>query len=482
MAQNTKKQTSAPKLNTRLQVGFDKASCIILLFFALLPTLYIPIYYGNGDTWINDSSIFTYLGGIAALLVGLTYIITRFSADRNWLGNSLKAKPWLICLLIAGVWAFISCLLAENVSVAFWGHDHRRDGFFLLLCYLGVMGTALILKNRQYKNILLRVLILAAVPVVAVMLAQYFGDAYTTISNGSSTSILKNTKSSVFLNSNHLGYYQAITLAALSGMICWDFFNTKISPKARLIWEIGWLVLLIFFSWCLIINNTFGAYLAVLIGLAFTALIFTVKASHLKLVKRLFFWVPLVLFLITTLVICFGFSSTQAAKNFNRNFNSLSLDLSHADLSETLEESKPNKSAYTGNKNAYARLLLWQFSWQMIEKEPVFGYGADSISSILTAAEFNNSDQDRPHNEYLQYATYYGLPFLALLLAGLILLFLQQLFNLKYKKLSQETLIALGALLTYWASAFVGVAIFNTAIYAFILIGLAAASPTQETN
>ncbi len=470
MAQKIRKQTAVKPKAFSLQKLFDKTSWIILLFFVLLPIVYIPIYYASGDVWLNYSSIFTYAGGIAALLTVLTYGIARFTANSREFKQSFKAKPWLIALLIAVLWAFISCLLAEDVSTAFWGHDHRRDGFFLLLCYWGVMGAALILKNQQYKNILLRVLVLAAVPVCLVMLAQYFEAAYTTITSGDTVRILKNTNSSVFLNSNHLGYYQAIVLAAAGGLFCWDCCRKPASAKSRLIWAISWLILLAFFTWCLIINNTFGAYLAVIIGLAFVAVIFTIRASQVKPVKRIIFWLPLIICLLTTFVIVFGFSSTQMSKSFLDNKGFFSLDLTESQTSEDVT-------------NTYSRMRLWNLTWDMIKKEPVLGYGADSISSVFMAAEFNESGQDRPHNEYLQYGVYYGLPFLILLLFGLLTLGVQQLIRLiRYKNVNYETLIALGAFLTYWAVAFTGVAIFYTAVYSFMLLGLIAALPDKTGN
>lgn len=101
----------------------------------------------------------------------------------------------------------------------------------------------------------------------------------------------------------------------------------------------------------------------------------------------------------------------------------------------------------------------------LIGQKPIFGWdpeGSDQILASLTSVT-------RPHNEYLQYAVFLGIPGLALYLTSLFTLAVDRLNRLK--ELDTSTLIAGGSVFAYAASAFFG----NTKYYSsplfFILLG-----------
>ena len=76
----------------------------------------------------------------------------------------------------------------------------------------------------------------------------------------------------------------------------------------------------------------------------------------------------------------------------------------------------------------------------------------------------------RPHNEYLQYALFYGIPAALLYITGCFSVFLQDL-RLE-DRLDAMTFACLGAAFSYLVSAFFGNTIYCTAPFLFLFLGM----------
>ena len=98
---------------------------------------------------------------------------------------------------------------------------------------------------------------------------------------------------------------------------------------------------------------------------------------------------------------------------------------------------------------------------------PEAAYGPEGSGVI-----FLGIGLDRPHNEYIQYALYLGIPGAALYLTALISLLVRCLGSLK--RLPLEGLILGGMVFAYCISAFVGNSMYNTTIYFFCFLGMLA--------
>ena len=90
------------------------------------------------------------------------------------------------------------------------------------------------------------------------------------------------------------------------------------------------------------------------------------------------------------------------------------------------------------------------------------GIGTDNVQLYI--------GNEIPHNEYLQIAANLGFPGLALYLSALVSLAIGLIKNLK--KLSDCTILAFIALITYCISAFVGISIPVAAFQLFLFLGL----------
>ena len=120
------------------------------------------------------------------------------------------------------------------------------------------------------------------------------------------------------------------------------------------------------------------------------------------------------------------------------------------------------KSAGTG------RWELWVYTVEFIKEKPLFGWGLEGTTKQLGELVGHT---DRPHNEYLQYAAFFGIPASIAYICGVFSVFLN---GLKHKyELDIYTITALIASFGYLVSAAFGNTMYYTSPAFFILLGLA---------
>ena len=115
------------------------------------------------------------------------------------------------------------------------------------------------------------------------------------------------------------------------------------------------------------------------------------------------------------------------------------------------------------------RWNLWTLTWGYIKEKPWIGWGTRGITKRLGSESVNGDSI--PHNEYLQYGAYYGLPALFCYIAGLAAVFIKAVR--KKKHLDNTTLACLTAAFGYMGSAFFGNTVYFVAPFFFIFLGLA---------
>ncbi|MCR5098300.1 MAG: hypothetical protein K6B14_05055, partial [Lachnospiraceae bacterium] len=104
---------------------------------------------------------------------------------------------------------------------------------------------------------------------------------------------------------------------------------------------------------------------------------------------------------------------------------------------------------------------------ELINNNPVFGLGMEGIRARGYWVYVGNA---RPHNEFLQYALFYGIPAGVLYFSGCLSAFLH---DLKYKnELDGITVTFLVVAFGYLVSSFFGLTLYSTAPYLFITLGL----------
>ena len=142
----------------------------------------------------------------------------------------------------------------------------------MYLCFASLFIFASSLRNPKYKYTVIACYIVSFVAVSLVMIQQFYGvigtapkaqtptflmplkELYSEL--GFRTGHFYRGMTGTFYNSNHMGYYIAICSGIFTGM----FIHTR-----KLVSSIILLFLMAYSYWVLILNDTFGAYLAVLI-------------------------------------------------------------------------------------------------------------------------------------------------------------------------------------------------------------------------
>ncbi len=229
---------------------------------------------------------------IANLLLCMYYIVNIFMEEnQRYPGKAIKMffkeHKGLLWLFVFMTWAFLSSVGAYDKFRSFIGCYNLRDGYFSFMFYGSMLVNMLFLglagfdsedKTKKDPRKLIIDLLLITATIVAIITTMNYSvlNSYEIDPNTEEkvyildyiTSGLKvepvvyrsTVTSSVFNNSNHYGYYLAITVVVAACMFIKD---EDFKRKA-----------LYFISFCamtyvLVINDTFGAFLGVMLALIF---------------------------------------------------------------------------------------------------------------------------------------------------------------------------------------------------------------------
>ena len=261
-------------------------------------------------------------------------------------------KP-LFLLLLFMIWTLFSTFNAKNRYLAFYGTSYRLDGYISYIAYAGCFGLAYSMSSDKTKKALLYAF------VITVFLNALITQLSTT---GIFLKVLlvKDVTLSSFFNINHYGYYLLTATAVVSFLF--------ITEKKKILKVIN-LFIYTYLLYFLIINNTFGCYLA----LIFTLIVFLITT----IIKKENKW-P-VLLLITIFVIVSIFVNMGSRKVTSSNFTSLSKDLTNIfSKPSTATSATTTKNSYT-SKSADApwmhagsgRMKLWAKGLEFIAKRPL---------------------------------------------------------------------------------------------------------------
>ena len=416
---------------------FDKIS-----FYLLLAWVTMPLFILIGQAFRLDQIIgnlflmyITILGITTFVFVSIyfykLYQVNGFSYFRQ----GLIKRPWNLALFTMLIWSFLSSFLADDLMLAFYGTSYRNDGFFTYCIYAAIYCCAQINKSENLRLKVLQYFILVSLPLCLVTILQYFNYSTEALGIYYQERLLSNMRyAAIFYNTNHYGYYLTMIIAISAGL----YWQTKRTSE-----QILYLFIFTINTWCLLINNTFGCYLAVIFMCLAGPFFLNRTPEKFSKIKCL---IPLILLILLTI------SSSQIVAN---NFLILSSDLKNIAVD--------NSSA----KNAGSkRWELWTNGVDMIKNRPIFGYGPENLGKKYLARGIN---QDRPHNEYLQHALFLGLPALIFYMTAIFMLLKKWLTNLR--NLNNTTFISGLAVVAYLCSAFFGNTMFYTSIYFFLLLG-----------
>ena len=365
-------------------------------------------------------------------------------------------------LMLFGVFILtvISFMTMENKQRGWMGSDHRPEGLFMHIVFAILFIFAVAIKNKQYKKIVVGIYIANFVFVALIAIQQYYGilgtgnakycpewakglyNYYSKIKIRAGHFYLGET--GTFYNLNHMGYY-----TAMGSMLC-----TAVFLKSKNILSNIFSALLCILSyWTIVVNNTFGAFLAIGATLIIFAFLLWIKSGYKKIKP----FVPVAIFV----AVCIGVSLIPYKDSKNlviKNFVTLS-----EDTKNIAEGDDKAEDAGSG------RWPVWVTTVDMIKEKPLLGYGPNGVDAEYTKRKASVS---RAHCEILERAVSTGIPS-AILYAGAIAYIIIK--GIRRKNLLTDpgyTLAPLMAVVAYSISGLVGVFLFYTASHYLILMGL----------
>lgn len=406
----------------------SKYSMTLLIIWILSPfySMVFNILDINIHTMYNFWMMVLEVTGALGLSNGLLYL---YKLDKN---KYEVTKLPIIFISIFFVLAFVSTLLSESKWMALSGYDTARSTFPVYCYYAGMALNGLVTSlDKKRLNTVIEVFV--AVSTVLSVISLMNNSLTDLLCVNEQTNCPAYT--SVFFNTNHYAYYLLIVILTCAFLYVFES-DLKNRIVVLLIYSIN-IVLLI-------LNNTMGSYLAVLLTLVFVAMWSFV--SEALSVKRTL--AVVVIFLLISILS--NFYKPIVLNNFISLFGDLGIvvKLFGDNAGEYIEESN-SVGSYRG--------ALWKEAIILIRNKPLIGYGPQ------------NNGLDR-HNLYLQIAVYLGLPALICYLSFLISSFRELCVNRFY--LSPYVKATAFIVIGYLISSFFGVNVFYTEPYFYIVLGI----------
>ncbi len=412
--------------------NFYKLSFILLLIWILTPILVMCLnpLVGKKISYFIIFNILIVLGNLG-LFIGLIYYLKNYYKKNNkFLSNNI---PLLIALLLF-IWCLITCFFSINKTISFTGSLYRREGLNTYLAYLGIFLLGILLRDEKYQKKLFNFFIIVEVVLSIISI----------INNNITYMLLQNQEAydGIFEQFNHYGYYLMFGILLSLFML----LNTKTNKKYV------YLITYALFFYTLLINDTFGCILSILITLLLTFV--AILLFHKKQKKQL------IIIFITTLLI--SFSTVISNDNILiKNFKSLNKDL------EIVEKAIRKKNTNEINSIGTTRGLLWKYGIKYITKKPITGYGIETLDILYIG---NQIHQDRPHNILIQMGVFTGIP-------GILLysIFILSILHRSIKKINKFNILNLGIFmicLCYLMSSMFGNSMYYTSPYFCIFLGM----------
>lgn len=419
-------------------------SSLILCFMPIIAmTYYVKKYIKDGIYWINQDNLWRDYGTLAYVVGFLILILFGLLLLRQWtltyeskwknLRTAVKANPWNLAFFFMLLWACMATAFSNQPFVSLIGNEYRFEGLLMYVIYMGIYGCGLFLKDDRKKSRIFWLYAWTATIMCLVMLAQewnWLGLREIFFGRGTA----------VFFNSNHFGYFLNMSVLALCGLFLYE--------KRRL-QKMVLILLLMFQIYVMIINDTFGCYLAMSVA----AIVLAVFAAKKQKKFSMKFLIPFLLIVLISATNYAGVLPKGHGKDVGQNLDTLLWDIEQV-------ADRTNEMEHAGS----SRMGLWIASGEMIAQKPILGYGPDSAE----VDEIQNFQYWRPHNEYLQHALYLGIPGLLFYLVGLVLI-----CRNRWKKLSdlsEMQVVAGGCVMTYLISACFGNTMFYTTPYFWMFL------------
>lgn len=452
---------------------------VMLVIFSLMPFLamFSPQSFGPLFTGIAQLEIWSLLIlGAFQLISYASFSSRRYSASlriklcflKAW--DSLKNNKAGLLFLGFYILSIISAIFAKDPQRAYSGTDFRPDGIRMYTAFAAIFVYASLIKSKVLKNRIILVNLICFVPVSLVVVQQYFGIIGTAgvkdagkigeflmgIYNnwGIRTGHFYKGTTGSFYNLNHVGYYIVVCSMLISG----KFFFAK-TLKAKILWG----VFALYSYYVMIVNDTFGGYLAILAALIIMPIFVLVKTKEKSKDCILRAFLPLIIFVVLNLVFI---ACDPSGNPISKNFSVLGGDVEKIATSENLEE----EHAGSG------RLEMWLATVDMIKEKPILGYGPDNLKPHYVERD---AKLDRAHNEPIERAVATGIPSALFYYAAIgyaLFIFIKS----KKSWQCEQRFTSMMATVGYLVSSLTGVFLFYTGGFFFLFLGLSTSFDPME--
>ena len=411
---------------------------------------------------------------------------------------------------------------ASVLSKALNGCYNLKDGFWAFLTYGSVLiGTMLISKGnvKFKKNLIIGfVIVISILSIATLFVTNYYNAAYSdaysiyseeymkayekyysedsgeysfTLTKGqfmkeakekAEEEATENTKAlskklfiypqrGVFRNSNHFAYVLCIAVLAAAGL-------TLVEKQ---IWhKLLYLIAFVILTAMLIVNNTFGAYLGVLVALicmliySIAAMFFNQK-DDIKNRTQTFVFMLIIVALFTTISLCIRNSNNniiavQNIKGFVKDVNVFGgYMLTEENPTEVDVNTLDDSIAKAGSE----RGRTWIKVWELIKQRPMFGYGLECLL-FQFSGQFGVGE-GRTHNLLLQLLATVGIPGTLMYFTALAIVFIRLVKNWKTWDDIEKICVFVG--IAYMITALTGNSTYYTSPYFMMFLGFVVLTP-----
>ncbi|MBQ6659849.1 MAG: O-antigen ligase family protein [Lachnospiraceae bacterium] len=439
----SKKREAAIDAEKRWDRGCDILAFIALCLFVLSPVIQVI------REWLFPHRVSEYFGNMRTYPSTVNMIMTAviLAATLRWSGLLMKTiqkfkegeRPKLFLPLVIfgalALWTYISQSINGFTDYALMGEEYRNESLLTFITYLmGYFFLGTTLRSERFRKALSIIFLGSNLVIGVLALIDRFGPKLRVFFDSEGMS-------AIFHQFNHYGYY--LTMAILVAATLF------IAAGSSLWIRIFSAVVFVVDNVILILNNTFGCYLAVILALLFGGVVIAIfRKNRGEWVRVAIVWAAFALITVVMHSLELG-SKTNMSRLVS-------------DIGKITSDDEKAASAGTG------RWALWKHTVDYISEKPVVGWGVDGITRRLEAEK--DTINDRPHNEYLQWAAFFGIPAALLYFAGLCVIMFGMFPRLKGS--DSVSLACFVGAAGYIASAFVGNTMYYTAPFFFIILGM----------
>lgn len=401
---------------------------IPVLIFIISPVLQLIINfifpYDYAFTIDTVSLISCLTGAVAIIMFAGKKIV-----QKNKLMEVISENNAMFFFLVMIILMTISTCINGFNDYAIHGDSYRNESLLTYIMYFTIyFFCSSLIRSQKLKSTAMYAFIISGTIIgICVIIHEFFSPLE--LFSKSRTDF-----SAVFGHFNHYGYYLAI-LISVSG-------STFVHEKNNILKSLC-LLSFMFGNVILIMNNTFGAYLASFMALIMNVIILFIKDKRIN--KEA-----------VSLIIIFILISVIMTRWYSTVFSNI-----YILFSEVRNITEDNENIGSG------RGILWKNTIKYISEKPLFGFGVEGISERLAE---ETTRCNRSHNEFLQYTAFFGIPAGICYLCGVMCVFLR---GLKYKlSIDGYSITALTASFSYLVSSFFGNTTYYITPFLFIFLGL----------